>query len=338
MLLDNVAGLSGLDGSLDGSKYLNLHLLLCLDGLGTHVWQQNAVVHLYQTFVDLWLCGVDVQASAGKFSAAERFNEGLFINDTSTSGVDEDGAILHLVELGFAERLFGLLVERKVERDYVGLSEQLLLRFNICVRGVGVWVWVSVVVDDLHVKGGRSLGEGGANTSHTNDTQRLALGVVSGFQARLPLSTPSVDFSTVVLTQAREDEEHGGIGGGIVYSSRCVRNGDSLGLGSMDIDLIVSSTVVTNRLERSRERIDELSVEKTHLVHGIVVSVNGDDVGILAAGRASLEEFGSCGCIEVLLQWKSVSRIAMRVNLVNCELWQLTRISAIEPRSFLSSS
>ncbi len=67
-----------------------------------------------------------------------------------------------------------------------------------------------------------------------------------------------------------------------------VRDGDSARFGSVNIDLIVSGTIVADRLERGRESVDEISVENANLVGRVVVTVNGDNVGVLAAGRAGL--------------------------------------------------
>lgn len=293
MLLDDVAWLSGLKGGLNGTEDLDLHLLLCLYGLCAHVGEEDAVVHLDETLVDLGFCWVDVQAGAAELSGVEGLDEGLFVDDATTGSVDEDGAVLHLVELSLAEALFGVLVEGEVKGDDVGLSEEFFLRLDVGARGICVGVGVTIVVDDLHVECSGALGEGGTDTSHTDNAEGLSLGVVGGLQARLPLARTSVDLSTVVLTQAREDEEHGSVGGGIVNGGRGVRDGNASCLCSVDVDLVVSSTVVADRLEGTGELVDKLSVKDTNLVGRVVVTVDGNNVGVLATGRAGLEEFCS---------------------------------------------
>lgn len=103
MLLDNVARLARLKGSLDAAKHLNLHLLLRFDRLGSHVRQQDALIHLDESLVDLWLRGVNIETCTAELSAVESLNESLLVDHTTAGGVYEDGAILHLIELGLAE-------------------------------------------------------------------------------------------------------------------------------------------------------------------------------------------------------------------------------------------
>lgn len=293
MLLDDEAWLSSFQSGFDGTEDLDLHLLLRLDCLGTHVRQEDAVVHLDQTFVDLGLGRVDVETGTGEFAGVESVDESFLVDDTTTSGVDEDGAVLHLLELGLAERLFGLLVEGKVERDDVGLGEQLLLRLDVSPRGVCVGVGVTVVVDDLHVEGSGTLGKCGTDTAHADDAESLSFRVVGRLETGLPLASTSVDLGTVVLTQAGEDKEHSCVGGSIVNSGRGVRNSNALGLGSVNVDLVISGTIVADGFERGRKLVDKLSVEHANLVCRVVVTVNGNNVGVLAASSTGLEELGS---------------------------------------------
>ena len=246
--------------------------------------QENALIHLDEPLVDLRLGGVNVKTSAGELARVEGVNEGLFVNNTTASSVDKDSTVLHLVELGLAEALLGLFVQRKIERDDVSLSKELGLRLDVSPGRVCVGVRVSVVVDDLHVKSCSALGERRADTAHADDTEGLVLGVVGGLETRLPLAGTSVDLGAVVLTQAGKNEEHGSVGSGVVDSGRSMGNGDTAGLGSVNIDLVVTGTVVADGLEGSGEVVDELSVEKTDLVDRVIVTVDGNNVGVLAAG------------------------------------------------------
>lgn len=182
------------------------------------------------------------------------------------------------------------------------------MRLDVGVGGVGVWVGVTVVVDDLHVECTGTFGKGGTDTTHADDSENFSFRIVGRLESRLPLALTSIDLGTVVLTQAREDEEHSGVGSGIIDSSGGVRDSDSTSLGCMNIDLIVSRAVVADRLERRGESVDELSVEKANLVDRVVVSVNGNDVGIFAAGRACLEELGSGRRVQVLLSLSNFLR------------------------------
>src|SRR4051812_16523083 len=56
----------------------------------------------------------------------ECIDQRLLVDYATTSGVDQDGSILHLSELFLAKAALGVLVERKIEGDDIGPLEQLL--------------------------------------------------------------------------------------------------------------------------------------------------------------------------------------------------------------------
>lgn len=76
--------------------------------------------------VDLGLAREDIESGRGELAILERLKECFLIDNTSTGGVDEARSLLHLDELVAAEELVGLVVERDVEGDDVGLLEELV--------------------------------------------------------------------------------------------------------------------------------------------------------------------------------------------------------------------
>lgn len=127
---------------------------------------------------------------------------------------------------------------------------------DVGVGRIGVGVWVSVVVDDLHVESGGAFGESATDPAHTDDAEGLAFGIVGRLETGFELAKSGVDFSSVVLTQTGEDEEHGRVGSGIVDSGRGVRDGDAASLGGVNIDLIVSGSVVADGFQGFRKSLD----------------------------------------------------------------------------------
>lgn len=128
------------------------------------------------------------------------------------------------------------------------------------------------MVDDLHAKGQASLADDGSDTSHTDDPDRLALGVVSGREILLPLARSGVGLGLPVLTQRGEDEEHGRRRRGIVDGTGGVGDLDpTCGRGG-EVDLIVSGSVVADVLDGRREGVDDLGVEHADRVGRVVVS------------------------------------------------------------------
>jgi len=58
---------------------------------------------------------------------------------------------------------------------------------------------------------------------------------------------------------------------------------------------------VTDVLDRRWQSLNQLLVEQSHGGDGIVVTVNSDNVGVLSAFLACLEEIGTVGNLKLLL-------------------------------------
>lgn len=98
-----VEQLAGGDGALDVVDDQDFHLVLRLAGLSAHVREEGDIGHVDQSLVDLWLFWVDVETRRRELARFESVNEGFLLHDTPSSRVYENGAILHLAELIFAE-------------------------------------------------------------------------------------------------------------------------------------------------------------------------------------------------------------------------------------------
>lgn len=255
-----------------GEKH-KTHLVLGVLGLGSHVRQKGDVVHGDQSSVNLRLVREHIQTGGTQLATVEGLNQGFLIDNTTSSGVDEASTILHGVELGLAEALLGATVKGQVEGDDVGTGKELVQVVDVLAREFGSrGDRVSVVVNDLHVPSQTPLGNDRTDTTHTNDTDSLSLRVRSGLQSLLPFTSSSVDLGSVVLSQSGEDEEHGSGGGSVVNSSGSVGNLDSSSSGGGNVDLVVTSSVVADVLDRLREVSDQFSVKDADGVGVVIVS------------------------------------------------------------------
>jgi hypothetical protein len=64
-----------------------------------------------KTRVDLGLFLEDVQTCGVDFPAVESLDEGVFVHDCPTRGVDDHNAVLHLGEFGCADYVAGMFLE-----------------------------------------------------------------------------------------------------------------------------------------------------------------------------------------------------------------------------------
>lgn len=259
------------------------------------------MVHLDETLVDVGfvgedvktgrveLCGGSVDSSApgskqirqdalkrvmkAHLAVGQSLDQGFLVDHTTSSRVDQDAPILHLFKLGLAETTLGLVVEGQVQADDIAPLQELVTVGDVFAFEIGSGRdGVPVVVDDLHAECQASLADDGSDTSHTDDPDSLALGVVSGRETLLPLARSGVGLGLPVLTQRGEDEEHGRRRRGIVDGTGGVGDLDpTCGRGG-EVDLVVSGSVVADVLDGRREGVDDLGVEHADRVGRVVVS------------------------------------------------------------------
>lgn len=203
----------------------------------------------------------------------QSLDQSVFVDDTTTGGVDEDRVVLHPTKLLLAKLALGVLVQGQVKRDDVGLLEELLEGRDVLAREVGLGGdGTAVVVDNVHAESVETAGHDATDTTHTDDTEGLSLGVLGRVQALLPLAGTGVDLGAPVAAESREGEEDTGGSGGIVNSSGGVSDSDTAGGGSSNVNLVVTGTVVGNELDTRGKGLDQGLVENANRVGGRVVA------------------------------------------------------------------
>ena len=79
----------------------------------------------------------DVQRRAAESAALQRREQRLGVDERAASGVDDERAVLHLLDPSAIEEMVRVRVERRVERDDVALLQQLVERNVVGRRSSG---------------------------------------------------------------------------------------------------------------------------------------------------------------------------------------------------------
>ena len=119
------------------------------------------------------LVGEDVQSGTSNLAAAHGLNQSRNIDNSTTAGVDEVGAGLHLLELSVGDQVLGLGSLRNVKGDKVGLPKESLKSRHLASSANSHEV-DNVIVDDGHAHGLRQNGQLRANVAVADNTEGLA--------------------------------------------------------------------------------------------------------------------------------------------------------------------
>ena len=136
-------------------------------------------------------------------------------------------------------------VQRQVQAQDIRSGEQLVKADILGTTGSLLRKLVAVVVHSLHAEDFHLDLEVAANATHTQDTEGLALRVVSECwgRATFPLTLAKCNHRGVEVAESTQDQEHSRVRGAVVCNTGDVRDkkrGIS-GRTSMGINLVVSS-------------------------------------------------------------------------------------------------
>ena len=104
----------------------------------------------------------DVQPCRCDVARLKCLHEGLFVNDGTTGGIDEDSGRLHQCQLPLSDEVVRLGAVGCVNRDEVGAEEE-IIQWGICDPLASLIVctqWGALVVEDLHAEGASALSDG----------------------------------------------------------------------------------------------------------------------------------------------------------------------------------
>ena len=116
-----------------------------------------------------------IQTGAMNRPVFQCLHQSLFIDQRTAAGVDQDGRRFHLFQFGFTDDMVGFRCIRGIQRDKIGLGEELLLG-NVCHVQLCLFFDIqlpTVMIEDFHSTGIRTFGKGLSDTSHTDNPQCL---------------------------------------------------------------------------------------------------------------------------------------------------------------------
>ena len=142
------------------------------------MWRENEIRCAYvqqRVAVDRRLLRQHIKACAGNHAGFQRGFQRLFINQTATRRIDQQGAALHLLQLRHTDEMARLGRERAMQADDVGFGKHTGRVDKIHARGFGRRM---VGKQDLHAQGARNLRRGLAEHAFAEYPQGAAVQVL----------------------------------------------------------------------------------------------------------------------------------------------------------------
>ncbi|CUN48270.1 Uncharacterised protein [Bifidobacterium adolescentis] len=198
-----------------------------------------------------------VHRRAGQMAGIQMLLQRVQIRHETTGQVDEDGILLHMLELVFAEESRVRLASIHMKRDHIGLFQQFVER----VATVGVAhgeLLFNVVEQHAHAKRLGDDGKLGADVAVADDAERLAsdlMGAGGGLIPHAVLHMMGVRGNAAHQADDVADHQlHHGTG----IRIRRVEDGDAVLARVFEIHLVGANAEAADRGER-RTRVDDLA-------------------------------------------------------------------------------
>ena len=90
--------------------------------------EQHHLLQLSQGWMEGWFLFIDVEPCAGDDSCFEGIGQRSFIDNWTTSGIDEEGGGAHPGQFARPDQMMGACRERYMDRYDIGFPEQALQR------------------------------------------------------------------------------------------------------------------------------------------------------------------------------------------------------------------
>ncbi len=151
--------------------------------------RQGYVGHGRQRRVFDRLVAVNIERDAAQLSGLQGLDYSGVVQQLATSAVDQPHALLHLADRFGVDHALGLRRQAHMQRDVVGLGEDLVERCQRDVQLLGqAWRDVRIVGDDLHAEGQSAARDFDADAAESDDAERLAAKLGALQRLLLPLA------------------------------------------------------------------------------------------------------------------------------------------------------
>ena len=236
------------DGVLDDAELqivAHLHRELDADGLlrfvgrSGDVRSEDDVVELEERGVLGRLVTEDVERGSGDVAGLERVDEGRFVDEFAACAVDDANALLHDGERGGVDEAVGLGGEADVQREVVGLLEDLVDgdEGDVVLAGDDGRD-EGIVADEVHAEGLGAASDFKADAAEADDAERLAAKFGALQRLLLPLAGVHGGVGAGDGAGQRDHEADGEFGDGDGVGAGGVHDDDAATRGGGGVDVV----------------------------------------------------------------------------------------------------
>ncbi len=228
-----------------------------------------------------------VEAGAGDMAGLDGLGKRRLVHETAAGAVDDANARLGLGQRLGIEDVAGLVGKRHMQRDEIGLRQQLVELDLLHAHLLGPFLGKEGVVgQNAHLEADGARADDGADIAGADDAERLA-GDLDAHELRLlPLAGLGRGVRGRKLAGDGEHQRDGVLGGGDRVAEGRVHDDDAAARGGRDIHIVDADAGAADDLEVGRRR-DQLLGRLGGGADGKAVIV-ADDLGELFLVLAEL--------------------------------------------------
>ncbi len=191
-----------------------------------------------------------IQAGTGDAAFAERFYQGVGVDQLTTGSVDQDGAWAHALELGSANQVVVGLGQRAVQADDIAFSQQAIeILFALDVRALRQLLEVGVEHLDLHAQWRHQVHEDAADRAQTYKPQGFARQLHAVGRGFVPMPVTHARIQQRGLTCHAEHQREGQLGHRLGIGAQGDRYRDAAVGGGLQIDGVVAHAVLGDHFQ-----------------------------------------------------------------------------------------
>ena len=219
-----------------------------------------------QSWIDIGLVGINVQARASELAALERRDERLLLDQIAARGVDEAGPVLHQADPPRIDHVVCAGSRGAVQAEDVGFAHQIVESFDPASLKHSfdrLGQPLAVVIGDFETEGARAVCHGLAYTAHADDPQHLARQLGSEQRCRgpaCPLAAPDQFDAFANSPRHPDDPRHCKVGRIIGEDTRRIGDEDVARGGGIEIEMLGTSTEIGDQTQIFASLRDHLGV------------------------------------------------------------------------------
>ena len=229
---------------------------------GSDVRRDDAIGGTDENVTGRWWFGVENVGSIPAYLATlESAGDVVGVDEFAAGAVEDNDPVAHFGDLGGVNHVFGFLGEETMERDDIGVVQNLvhvsaLLDAMLFAKG---FVEVGVEGDDFHAEGSGAYSDLLADASEAEDTDGLTHNFVTYglFPSGDPLAILHGDGIGLDVFGDTEKESEGVFSDGGMIDAGGKEDGDFFFGGVFDIDLVEADAVFGNSLKAGERLVDD---------------------------------------------------------------------------------